>query len=69
MCRPGNICTKSFNLGQDGLGGYGPDEGTSVSIVMFDEVVNLSHQLFDTGQGPATDRLLGDEAEPTLDLF
>ena len=36
---------------------------------MFDEVINLSHQFFDTGEGATTDRLLGDETKPTLDLI
>ncbi len=34
---------------------------------MFDEAVDLSHQFFDAGKRAATDRLLGDEAEPAFD--
>ncbi len=39
-----------------------------MSVVMFDEVVDFSHQFLDAGERAAADGLLGDEAEPALDL-
>ncbi len=39
-----------------------------MSVVVFDEVVDLGHQFFDTGKRTAADDLLRDDVEPTLDL-
>ncbi len=39
-----------------------------MSVVAFDEVVDLGHQFFDTGERTAANGLLRDEAKPTLDL-
>lgn len=57
-----------MQLGEDPIGRGGPDEGLGRAIVPGDEGVDAVGQLADIPEGPATDRLLGDEAKPALDL-
>ena len=37
--RPGNIGCKSLDLGEDRLGGGGPDEGRGLGVVLLDEAM------------------------------
>ena len=66
--RPGNKFAKPFDLGEDGLCGRDPDEGGCPAVVVFDEGVDAVGELLDAGEGAAADGLLGDDAEPALDL-
>ena len=58
-----------MNFPKDGFSGGGPHEGSGLSIVVLDEAFDLFDQFFDAGERSAADRLLGDDAEPALDLI
>ncbi len=68
MVRPRDSLTKSIDLGQDGIGCCCPDEWPRVAMVLMDVLLNARDEFFDTAEGPASDRLLGDEVEPDLHL-
>ena len=57
-----------FNLGEDGLGGGSPHQRRGIGVVVLNKALDLRHQRFDAGEGSAPNRLLGDDAEPALDL-
>ena len=68
MLRLGNILTYFFDLGQDGIGCGGPDEGLGLSVVMTGEVIDFRGQVHDAPERASSDRLLGDDVEPDLHL-
>ena len=53
---------------KDGIGGGCPLEWLAVGVVRGDEVVDALHELFDAGEGPASNGLVGDQGEESLDL-
>jgi len=65
---PGSICAKSCDFVEDGFRGGGPYEGTGGLVVVIDEMLDFSRQLFDAGERAAADGLLGNDAEPAFDL-
>ena len=58
-----------MKLGENGVGGGGPHERTTMQVVMGHIGIDLLHQLLDAAEGTAPDCLLRDESEPTLDLI
>lgn len=62
VSRTGDFC-------EDLFGGFGPDEGFGVGIVVFEVLVNGRFEFGDGGEDAATDALLGDQAEEALDLI
>jgi hypothetical protein len=55
------------DLGQDLVGGRGPDERFGVGVPVGDVVADPADQCLDGDEGAAADRLAGDDAEPVLD--
>ena len=47
----------------------GPDEGDGLGVVGGDEVIDVSPELGDGGEGGAAERLAGKDREPDLDLI
>jgi len=47
----------------------GPSEGFGLAVVVLDELVDSGNEFFDAPERSAPDGLLGDEAEPSLDLI
>jgi hypothetical protein len=66
---PTNNFRNPFNLGEDRIGGGGPQERAGAAIVVGDIGVDALDQFLDVAEGPTADRLLGDAAEPALDLI
>src|SRR5579862_2017543 len=60
--------TKSLHLLKDGIRCSNPGERSGLSIVVPNEILDLSHELFHAAEGTAADGLLGDDVEPDLDL-
>jgi len=50
------------------VGCCGPCEGAAFLVVVVDEVVDFGNKVFDVPEAAATDRLWGDETEPSLNL-
>ena len=67
MC-PINKFTKTLEFIEDGSGGGGPAERPFVGVVVAYVSVDLAHQFTHAAKRTATNRLLGDEREPALDL-
>ena len=66
---PADNFAKSFEFGEDGVGGSGPHEGLGVLIVVFNELMDFALQIGHGVEGAAADRALRDESEPALDLI
>ncbi len=62
VSRAGDLC-------EDFFGGFGPDEGFGVCIVVFEVVVNSGFEFGDGGEDAATNALLSDQTEEALDLI
>jgi len=65
---PSDSCTKSFDLGDDRISCRGPNERLGLWIVVGDKRLDIADEMFDAMEGAPTDRPLGDEIEPDLDL-
>src|ERR687888_659149 len=66
---PVNNGTKSLELAKDRIGGGGPQEGASLTIIVLHELVDLGDELRHAGERAATDGALGDERKPALNLI
>ena len=82
-CRPANRCmglhradlvfcpvdtgAKSFEFGQNGLGGGGPDERSAGLVVVGHEVINLGNRVAHRVEPAAPDGPLADQGEEALD--
>ena len=53
--------------GEDGVGGFGLDEGLRLVVGFGDEAVDGGLQLDDRGEDTALERLLGEFGKPTFD--
>ena len=53
-------------MGQDFVGGFGPDERVAAFVPAVDEGLDGGDQVFDPGEGAAADGLAGDDAEEDL---
>jgi len=62
-------CSRTGDFGEDFFGGFGPEEGLWVGIVVFQVVVNGGFELGNGGEDAATDALLSDQPEDALDLI
>lgn len=60
---------KSLDLSEDKVGGSGPPKGARMAVVVFHVGVDALDQVLDVAKGAATNRPLGDEPEPALDLI
>jgi hypothetical protein len=56
------------DLGEDLVGGGGPDEGLRGGVPVRDVIADLLDHDLDAGEGAASDGLAGDDPEPGLDL-
>ena len=65
---PGNTRTKSSDLLQDRIGGSGPDERPTRTIVVLYEGVDFPHKVLNTGERTTANGALGDETEPAFHL-
>ena len=61
MSRSADSCAKSFELGDDRIGGGGPHEWLAVLVVVSDEVIDFRGQILDRSERAAADRLVGDD--------
>jgi hypothetical protein len=68
VSRSSDSCTKSLEFGDDRIGGSGPHEQLAVLVVVGDEAIDFRGQILDRSERPATDRLVGDDREESLDL-
>ena len=57
------------HLGEDLVGGGGPDKRFGAGVPMHDVVAYLVDQDFDTTEGAPTDGLPSDDAKPSFDLI
>ena len=57
------------HLGEDLVGGGGPDERSGAGVLVRDVVAYLVDQDFDTIKGAPTDGLASDDAKPSFDLI
>ena len=64
-----NSCAKSFELGDDGIGGSGPHEWFTGFVVVGDEVIDFGGQVLDRSERAAPNRLVGDDRDESLDLI
>ena len=60
--------TKSFDLFQDRIGRCDPDERAGLTVVLFDESLDLFDELPDAAKGSPADSALGDQVKPDLRL-
>lgn len=58
-----------MQLLKDGICGGSPSERLAMSIVVRDELIDALHELLHTGEGAATDGLVGDQGKEALDLI
>src|SRR5258708_17296044 len=65
---PRDTVTKSGDFFEDRVCGCGPDERSSIGIVMSDEAVDFANEVDDGDEGAAADGALGDQGEEALDL-
>ena len=65
---PADNFAKSFEFGEDGVGGCGPHEWLRMGIVVGDEPLDLAHQVWKWLERITADGALRDEGEPALDL-
>ena len=56
-----------MSLGEDLVGGLGPDEGMAAFVPAVDEGADRGDEVLDRGEGSASDGLVGDDAEEDLD--
>ena len=68
MSRSADSCAKSFELGDDRIGGDGPHERPAVLVVVSDEVIDFRGQVIDRSERASADRLVGDDREESLNL-
>ena len=61
--------SRTSDFGEDFPGGFGPDEGLWIGIVVFQVVVNGGFELGNGGEDAAPDALLSDQPEEALDLI
>jgi hypothetical protein len=54
---------------QDFFGGFSPDEGLGIGIMVFQVVVNSGFEFGDRGEDAAPNALLSDQPEEALDLI
>ena len=66
---PADNFGKSFELGENGVGGRCPFEGARVQVVMRDEGFDLLYEVFDAAKRAPPNRLLSDVAKPALHLI
>src|SRR6266545_3946 len=67
VCRSADSCTKSFELGDDRIGGCGPDERFAGDVVMGHKVIDVLNQFAHRAEGAAADGTIGDESEKAFD--
>ena len=60
--------TRTADFGKDFLGGFCPDEGLGMGIVMVEVVVDGGFELGNRGEDAAPDAVVSDQAEEALDL-
>jgi len=65
---PRNNFSNAFDLGNDRVGGSGPDERPVMGVVVSNELVNFLDQFRHVAEGTAADGALGYQAEPALHL-
>jgi hypothetical protein len=54
-------------VGQDLVGGFGPDEWVTAVVPAVDESADRGDEFFDVAECAASDRLPGDDPEEDLD--
>lgn len=69
VLRPVNNFAEALDLLKDRLCGGGPHEGPGVGVVVLHEVLNATDELAHALKGSSTNGLLGDQAEPALNLI
>ena len=69
VCCPGNSYTQPFKFCQYRVSGGGPAERATVAVVVLDELIDATDQIFNTAEGPATNGSLGDQGKPSFDLI
>ena len=68
MCCPGDLRAKSLELFQDRIRRGGPVERGLGLVVGDHEQLDFGDQLLDAGEAAPSDRALGDDPKPALDL-
>jgi hypothetical protein len=58
----------AHGLGEDGIGGLDPDEGTGALVPLAGEGLDHGDELLDAAGAASPDGLRGEDAEPRLDL-
>ena len=69
LYRPVDRFRKALDLVPDGFGGRHPDKGTGLRVVVLHEVIDFEGEWANTGEGTASNGLLGNDAEETFHLI
>ena len=69
LYRPVDSFRKALDLVPDGFGGRHPDKGTGLRVVVLHKVIDFEGEWANTGEGTASNGLLGNDAEETFHLI
>ena len=69
LYRPVDRFRKALDLVPDGFGGRHPDKGTGLRVVVLHKVIDFEGEWANTGEGTASNGLLGNDAEETFHLI
>lgn len=67
VSRSADSCAKSFELGNNRIGGRGPDERSAVDVVMDHKVIDVLDQFAPRAKRAAADSTIGDECKEAFD--